>query len=71
MYWGCAGPPVHHFDLYRLETPESLSRLELDESFKAAVSLIEWAERLGPLTPPDHLAVEIRLMTPVSPRTLS
>eukprot|EP00899_Mesostigma_viride_P014993 jgi/Mesvir1/23495/Mv22337-RA.1 len=43
------GPPVHHFDLYRLEgggKTYDLGRLDLDHSFASAVSLIEWADRL-------------------------
>lgn len=40
-------PPVHHFDLYRLESSEKdLERLNLGGSFSEAVSLIEWPERL-------------------------
>lgn len=40
------GPPIHHYDLYRLKESE-LSRLDLEDSFGSAVSLIEWSERLG------------------------
>ncbi|KAI8472474.1 MAG: hypothetical protein J3K34DRAFT_413790 [Monoraphidium minutum] len=40
------GPPIHHFDLYRLEPAAGLARLGLAASFSGAVSLIEWPERL-------------------------
>ena len=45
------GPPVHHFDLYRLAGPSEMSKLGLDDSFANAASLLEWAERLGDLAP--------------------
>jgi tRNA threonylcarbamoyl adenosine modification protein YjeE len=52
-------PPVHHFDLYRLTGPEDCDRLGLEESFTAASSLIEWAERLGERCPGERLDVYI------------
>lgn len=57
--------PIHHFDLYRLSKPEDLRRLRLDQSFKSAVSLIEWAERLGNQLPAEHLAVRLRILKQV------
>ena len=43
-----AGPPIHHFDLYRLQggAPD-LARLDLPASFAQAVCLVEWPERLA------------------------
>jgi tRNA threonylcarbamoyl adenosine modification protein YjeE len=43
------GPPIHHFDLYRLDAsaPGATARLDLPTSFTRAVSLIEWPERLA------------------------
>lgn len=44
--------PVYHWDLYRLETLESIQRLGAEELFAAAgVCVIEWAEKAGPLLP--------------------
>ena len=40
-----------HFDLYRLEAWEDLYELGLEEAFETGVSLIEWPERLGNLSP--------------------
>jgi tRNA threonylcarbamoyl adenosine modification protein YjeE len=42
--------PVWHFDLYRLEFPEEVEELGLDEALSTAISLIEWPERLGRMT---------------------
>jgi tRNA threonylcarbamoyladenosine biosynthesis protein TsaE len=40
-------PPVWHVDLYRIEMPEDLEELGLDEGADG-VLLIEWPERAGP-----------------------
>ena len=39
--------PVWHFDLYRLESPEEIDEIGIDEALSSAISLIEWPERLG------------------------
>lgn len=38
--------PVWHVDLYRVEAPEELEELGLEEAREAGVLLIEWPERL-------------------------
>ena len=61
-----AGPEIHHFDLYRLEADKNLGRLQLEASFKEAVCLVEWAERLPDSSrPADRLDIHI---TPISVR---
>ena len=61
-----AGPPIHHFDLYRLTTPHDLLRLDLQSSLAHAVSLIEWAERLGEgAAPAEALAVQLAVVQAV------
>ena len=42
--------PVWHFDLYRLESPEEVEEIGIDEALSSAVSLIEWPEHLGRLS---------------------
>ena len=39
-------PPLWHVDLYRIEQPEELAELGLDEARLDAAMLIEWPERL-------------------------
>jgi len=39
--------PLWHVDLYRIEDPEELEELALDEARQDSVLLIEWPERLG------------------------
>ncbi len=51
---------VHHFDLWRLDGPEAVIELGWDEA-RAGVVLVEWPDRLGPLTPPGALHVSLSL----------
>ena len=44
-----------HADLYRLSSPDEIEELGLTEAMETAICLIEWPDRLGPLTPPDAL----------------
>ena len=63
----CAGPDIHHFDLYRLDSTAGLGRLQLEQSFQDAVSLVEWAERLPTdMRPSNRLDIQI---SPVQVRT--
>jgi tRNA threonylcarbamoyladenosine biosynthesis protein TsaE len=44
--------PVYHFDFYRVESREALSRLGFDDYiFGDGVSLIEWADRYSAVIP--------------------
>ncbi len=49
--------PVWHFDLYRIDEPDEIIELDLEEALAEAISLIEWPERMGSLLPPDRLDV--------------
>ncbi len=51
--------PVWHVDLYRLDGPEDLDELGLDEARMDAVLLVEWPERMGAMAWPDALALAI------------
>ena len=53
--------PIYHFDLYRLENPQAIETLDLDEYFYGAgVSLIEWPEHLGEYMPKLYYLVELK-----------
>ncbi len=43
--------PVWHVDLYRVEEPDELEELGLDDALQDAALLIEWPERLPVLWP--------------------
>ena len=52
---------VYHIDLYRLDRPEELATLGLDEIFdRDAIVLIEWGERFPQLMPPDRIEIHLR-----------
>ena len=51
---------VYHIDLYRIDRPEELQELGLEEILGGdGVAVVEWAERLGPYRP--ERAVVVRL----------
>ena len=54
------GARVYHVDLYRLDTPQQVATLGLDEILdREVIVLIEWGERFPDLFPADR--IEIRL----------
>ena len=52
---------VHHADLYRVESLAEIVDLGLPELFAAAdaVTVVEWADKLGALLPDDAIRVHI------------
>lgn len=52
--------PVHHVDVYRTETLGEILDLGIEEVlWGEGVTVIEWAEKLLPLLPPETLVVRI------------
>ncbi len=52
--------PLFHFDLYRLDKPQDILGIGYEDYFYGeGVSVIEWAQKLGPLLPKDYLAVHL------------
>lgn len=52
--------PVHHVDAYRTGSIAELADLGLDEMMSGeAVTVIEWADKLGPLLPASAIRVHI------------
>lgn len=70
VYDDHAGPAIHHFDLYRLDTPQALQRLDLAASFARAVSLVEWPERLAGEAPAANLQLRISILSQAEQRRL-
>jgi len=50
---------LFHADLYRLEEPEQVAELALDELAARGVLVIEWPERAPSELPPEHLLVRL------------
>mgnify|MGYP001806112729 CR=1 FL=1 len=51
---------VWHFDLWRLDGPDSLTELGWEEA-RQGIVLVEWPERLGEATPQDALHITLAL----------
>lgn len=65
------GPPVYHFDFYRIENPaEALDIGLYDYLDSGCLCLMEWPENIEALLPPETLRVHI-LVQPDSSRILS
>lgn len=69
VYPAAAGPPIWHFDLFRLAAPEEAWELGIEDAFADGISLIEWPERLGPLLPAERLEVALAFAATVEART--
>ncbi|MDZ7333382.1 MAG: tRNA (adenosine(37)-N6)-threonylcarbamoyltransferase complex ATPase subunit type 1 TsaE [candidate division KSB1 bacterium] len=53
--------PIYHFDLYRIDSEQELYDLGYEEYFyDEGICLIEWAERIQPLLPSDHLEIHLK-----------
>jgi tRNA threonylcarbamoyl adenosine modification protein YjeE len=52
---------VRHYDLYRIEDPDELDELGLDEALDEGAVLIEWPERAGTRLPPISLHVRLSI----------
>ena len=61
---------IWHLDLYRLSDVQEIEELGVAEAVPAALCLIEWPDRLGPLTPPRHLHLHFALGAEDEARTL-
>jgi tRNA threonylcarbamoyladenosine biosynthesis protein TsaE len=52
--------PVYHVDLYRIDRPEDLEELGLEEILGGdGVAVVEWAEHLGPYRPERPVVVRL------------
>lgn len=50
----------YHFDLYRLKKPKDILSLGYEEYFyDDGITVIEWADRLKYLLPPEYLKIEL------------
>jgi len=54
--------PLYHIDLYRLSNEEEAERIGIDEYiYGDGVTIIEWAQKVKPLLPPDRLDIELKM----------
>lgn len=58
------GGRAYHIDLYRLDTPQEVATLGLEEIFERdAVVLVEWGEKFPDLFPPGRIEIHLRPLT--------
>jgi tRNA threonylcarbamoyladenosine biosynthesis protein TsaE len=50
---------VHHFDLYRIVSPDELTEIGWDEALADGIVLVEWPERAGNLLPHHRLDITL------------
>jgi tRNA threonylcarbamoyladenosine biosynthesis protein TsaE len=50
---------VHHFDLYRIQSPDELTEIGWDEALADGITLVEWPERAGTLLPGRRLDIAL------------
>ncbi|OWJ80640.1 tRNA (adenosine(37)-N6)-threonylcarbamoyltransferase complex ATPase subunit type 1 TsaE [Haematobacter genomosp. 1] len=58
--YGAEGDEIWHSDLYRLSQPDEIVELGLEDAFTTAITLVEWPDRLGSLTPEGALTLAFR-----------
>ena len=49
--------PIIHMDLYRLDKPEDVLALGIEDSFYEAVNFIEWPEKMGAYWPDNAINI--------------
>ena len=55
---------VYHIDLYRLNSIEEVYELGFEEYFYGSgVTIVEWADRIETLLPPEHVRIEIGVVS--------
>jgi tRNA threonylcarbamoyladenosine biosynthesis protein TsaE len=59
-----SGGRAYHIDLYRLDTPQQVATLGLEEIFdREAVVLIEWGERFPELFPAGRIEIQLHTLS--------
>ncbi|MDG1859575.1 MAG: tRNA (adenosine(37)-N6)-threonylcarbamoyltransferase complex ATPase subunit type 1 TsaE [Emcibacteraceae bacterium] len=52
---------IWHLDLYRLEKPEDVFELGIEDGFDTAVTLIEWPDKMEKHLPDGHLKIKLAM----------
>ena len=58
------GPPLYHFDLYRLDNPEEILDLGFEDYFYSnGVCVVEWADKADLLWPAESLHIRMKMLS--------
>lgn len=55
-----SNPSIWHYDLYRLQDPEEVLELGMEEAFERGITFFEWADRIGSVYSKPHYTVMIQ-----------
>jgi len=50
---------IHHFDLYRIQSPDELTEIGWDEALSDGIVLVEWPDHAGALLPAGRLDIAL------------
>ena len=53
------GLTIMHMDLYRLESPEDVFALGIEDSFYEAANLVEWPDKMVPYWPKNAISIDL------------
>lgn len=56
-------PPIWHYDLYRINDPEEVLELGMDEAFDQGITFIEWPQNMRNVYTPKHYRVMLETTT--------
>ncbi len=60
--------PVYHFDTYRLTSASAFEDLGVADYWDSGVSLVEWADRVADLLPPERWTITLEPAGPTARR---
>ncbi len=63
--------PIWHYDLYRINDPEEVLELGMDEAFSQGITFIEWPQQMGNVYTPKHYTVKLDAAIDADQRRIS
>jgi tRNA threonylcarbamoyladenosine biosynthesis protein TsaE len=64
-------PLIWHYDLYRINDPEEVLELGLDEAFNQGITFIEWPQNMGNVYTPKHYRVSLETTANTERRSIT
>jgi tRNA threonylcarbamoyladenosine biosynthesis protein TsaE len=64
-------PLIWHYDLYRINDPEEVLELGLDEAFNQGITFIEWPQNMGNVYTPKHYRVSLETTSNTEQRSIT
>ncbi|MEH6494595.1 MAG: tRNA (adenosine(37)-N6)-threonylcarbamoyltransferase complex ATPase subunit type 1 TsaE [Pseudomonas marincola] len=61
LTYDCERAPIYHYDFYRLEDPEEVWELDIEEAYDTGITLIEWVSNLQDLAPETSLDITLSI----------